>query len=73
MGSYNYTKLTRKLKKLGFQFSRQGKGSHVLWVNEGTNVAIPIPNHGGKDIRKGTLQEIIKQVGLKNMKELDEL
>lgn len=73
MSSYNYQKLTRKLKKLGFRFYRQGKGSHALWVRDEDDKAVPIPNHGARDIRTGTLHAIIKQIGLKNIKELDEI
>jgi predicted RNA binding protein YcfA (HicA-like mRNA interferase family) len=73
MGSYSYRELTKKLKKLGFEFYRQGKGSHTLWIRRKDNTAVPIPRHEGRDIRSGTLRKIIKQVGLKNMQELDEL
>lgn len=73
MGSYNYKQLTKKLKKLGFIIYRQGKGSHTLWIHPQKNTVVPIPNHGGKDIRSGTLRAIIKQIGLKNMKELDNI
>lgn len=73
MNSYSYKKITRKLKKLGFRFYRQGKGSHTLWVNDERKKIIPVPNHGNKDIRSGTLRAIIKQIGLKNINELDEV
>lgn len=73
MGGYTYRKLTKKLKKLGFTFYREGKGSHTLWVREKDKKAVPIPKHGNKDIMSGTLHMIIKQIGLKNMRELDEL
>jgi len=73
MGSYNYQQLIKKLKKMGFNLYRQGKGSHALWVNDATGTFVAIPNHGGKDIRRGTLRSIIKQIGLKNIEELDQL
>ncbi len=28
----SYREVTERLGKLGFRFSRQGKGSHELWV-----------------------------------------
>lgn len=73
MGSYNYQQLTKKLKKMGFRLYRQGKGSHTLWVNENTGVFVPVPNHGGKDIRRGTLRAILKQIGLKSIDDLDQI
>ncbi len=73
MGSYNYQQLTRKLRKIGFRLYRQGKGSHTLWVNDATGAFVPVPNHGGKDVRKGTLRNIVKQVGLKTIRELDRI
>ncbi len=73
MTSYNYQSLVKKLKKLGFVPYRQGKGSHVLWVRDSDKKVLPVPNHGKKDIRTGTLHAICKEMGLKNKKELDEL
>ncbi len=71
MSWYNYLQLTKKLKKLWFGFYRQWKWSHCLWVNENLWKVVPIPNHWWKDVRIGTLREIIKQVWLKNKKDLD--
>ena len=73
MTSYNYKKLTVKLKRLGFRFFRQGKGSHALWVRDKDKTIVPIPKHSSKDIRTGTLHEICKQIGLKNRKDLDKI
>lgn len=73
MGSYNYKQLSKKLRKMGFHLYRQGKGSHVLWVNDETGAFVALPNHGGKDIRRGTLRSIVKQIGLKSIDELDRI
>jgi predicted RNA binding protein YcfA (HicA-like mRNA interferase family) len=73
MPSYNYRKLTKKLKQMGFKFYRQGKGSHTLWIRESDKVVLPIPNHGGKDLRTGTLHEICKEIGLKNVHDLEKI
>lgn len=48
------------LEKAGFSFIRQ-KGSHRIYVKG--NVGVTIPWHN-KDLKKGTLQGIIKQSGL---------
>jgi len=54
----------RKLKKAGFHFDRQAKGSHEIWYNPKTRRRTTIPNHPGIDLPKGTLRAIIKQTGL---------
>ena len=54
----------KKLKKAGFIFDRQAKGSHEIWYNPITKRRTTIPNHPGTDIPKGTLKAIIKETGL---------
>jgi predicted RNA binding protein YcfA (HicA-like mRNA interferase family) len=54
----------KKLKKAGFVFDRQAKGSHEIWYNPITKRRATIPNHPGIDIPKGTLKAIIKEAGL---------
>ena len=54
----------RALKKAGFDFDRQAKGSHEIWYNPDTRRRTTIPNHPGVEIRKGTLKAIIGQAGL---------
>ncbi|HRQ37732.1 MAG TPA: type II toxin-antitoxin system HicA family toxin [Chloroflexota bacterium] len=60
----SYQEVTRRLRQIGFRFYRQGKGSHELWVRDEDGRVIPIPRHGGKKIRKGTVRAIIREVGL---------
>ena len=54
----------KKLKKAGFVFDRQAKGSHEIWYNPITKRRTTIPNHPGVDIPKGTLKAILKEAGL---------
>jgi predicted RNA binding protein YcfA (HicA-like mRNA interferase family) len=54
----------RVLKKAGFEFDRQAKGSHEIWYNPATKRSTTIPNHPGVEIPKGTLKAILKQAGL---------
>lgn len=54
----------RGLKKAGFVFDRQAKGSHEIWYNPVTKRRTTIPNHPGVDIRKGTLKAILKEAGI---------
>ena len=60
----SYRDLTRRLRKLGFRFYRHGKGSHELWVRDTDGRVVPVPHHRGKDIRKGTVRAIIREVGV---------
>ncbi len=60
----SYREVIRRLKKLGFHFYRQGKGSHELWVRDIDGRVIPVPHHRGKNIRKGTIGAIIQETGL---------
>lgn len=52
--------IERILEKAGFFFIRQ-KGSHRIYIKEHLGVTVPFHN---KDLRRGTLQSIIKQSGL---------
>ena len=58
-----YQELTRKLRVLDCTFMRQSKGSHEIWHNPNLNLSAVIPNHPG-DLPKGTLQAILKQLGV---------
>ncbi|MDU4862638.1 MAG: type II toxin-antitoxin system HicA family toxin [Terrisporobacter othiniensis] len=49
--------------KNGWELKSQ-QGSHIKLVHKETNKIAIIPNHKG-DIKKGTLNSIFKQLGLK--------
>jgi len=53
-----YSELTRKLKKLGCEFRRRAKGGHEIWWHPERKL-----RHGRKDIPKGTLNSILKDLG----------
>jgi len=53
-------KVIQALKRIGFKFYRQ-KGSHQIYVFEEKQVVVPYHN---KDLKKGTLLNIIKGTGL---------
>jgi len=59
-----YGELTRKLRRLGVVFRRQAGGSHEIWHNPSNKRYTVIPHHGNRDIRKGTLGKIVKDLGL---------
>ena len=55
--------LIKILEQNGFIYKR-GKGSHQLYFNPSTNKTVIVPVHGGKDMKKGTFLDIIKQAGI---------
>lgn len=60
----NSSELLRKLKKSGFVFDRQAKGSHEIWYHPETRKRTVVPNHPGKEIPKGTLRAILREAGI---------
>lgn len=59
-----YSELFRILKKNGWITIRRS-GSHSIMENPEMKNKIVIPNHAGKEVKKGLLQAIIKQTGIK--------
>lgn len=59
--SLSWKKVEKGLKTIGFVFDRQ-KGSHRVYYHPKTNVTVVVPQH--LEIKKGTLMQIIRQVGL---------
>ena len=55
-------KLIKVLEKLGYKSARQ-KGSHLIMENSETKKITVIPMHK-RDIGKGLLRQIIKEIGI---------
>jgi len=66
-----YRLLAKKLRKLGCELVRQAPGSHEIWWNPENKSLTTVPNRGSKDIPKGTLAAIRRDLGL-TRKDLDE-
>lgn len=62
--AYDYSRVIRKIKKLGFIFDRPAKGSHELWYNPETHKRTLVPRHSGKTIKRKTLKSIIQETQL---------
>lgn len=56
--------LVKKLRRLGCQFVRQAPGAHEIWWNPENRSFTTIPRHRGKDIPKGTLAAILRDLRL---------
>jgi len=59
LSGFSYQEVTRKLRKLGFEFYRSGKGDHEIWFNQESSMKTTIPHH--REIKEGTLYNILKQ------------
>lgn len=57
-----HSEFFREIKKKGWTFLRQGKGSHEIWTNG--NIQVAIPNHGRKELSTGLEKSLRKQMGL---------
>ena len=60
----NYRELTRKLRRLGCEFERQGRGDHEIWINTNTRTRTTIPNWQGRDMRTGTVRAILRDLAI---------
>jgi len=58
------SEVIRKLKRAGFVFDRQAKGSHEIWYNPIAKKRTTVPNHPGREIPKGTLRAIMREAGV---------
>ncbi|MEV0286080.1 type II toxin-antitoxin system HicA family toxin [Kribbella sp. NPDC050820] len=56
-----YREVAKDLQNVGFDPVRQ-KGSHVVFRRDRRTVVVP--NHGGKDLKPGTMRSIAKQAGV---------
>jgi predicted RNA binding protein YcfA (HicA-like mRNA interferase family) len=63
LAGFSADEVIRKLRRAGFVFDRQAKGSHEIWWNPQTHVRTTVPHHPG-DLPEGTLRAILRQTGL---------
>jgi len=65
-----YAELTRKLRRIGCEFTRYDAGSHEIWRNPATGKQVPIPYHRTKEIGPKLLSRILRELGI-NRKDFD--
>lgn len=63
LGGLKYRDVARKLRMLGFELERQGKGSHEQWRQTATGKKAIVPRHSD-DVREGTLRSILRTAGI---------
>ena len=67
--TYSGREIVKALRRCGFYVDHQ-KGSHIFLHSLEKNVSVVVPLH--KELKKGTLHNILKKVGL-TMEDLKEL
>lgn len=59
-----YRDVAKRLKELGCEELRKGKGSHRIWFNPDTGQITTVPDWGKKDLAPGTVRAIIRELGI---------
>jgi len=63
LAGFSADEVIRKLRRAGFVFDRQAKGSHEIWWNPQTRARTTVPHHPS-DLPEGTLRAILRQARL---------
>ena len=60
LAGFSADEVVGKLRRAGFVFDRQAKGSHEIWWNPQTRARTTVPRHPG-DLPEGTVRAILRQ------------
>ncbi len=63
LGSYHGEDAVKAFQAAGWRPVRH-KGSHVIMVKEGHEATLSVPVHKGKNIKRGTLRDLIRDAGM---------
>jgi len=63
-----YSELKKILRRAGCCLSREGS-RHEVWFNPKTGKYFEVGRHNSHDVKKGTLNSILKDAGIKQGKE----
>jgi len=63
LAGFTASDVIRKLRRAGFAFDRNAKGSHEIWRNGLTRAYVVVPNHPG-ELPEGTVRVIVRAAGL---------
>jgi len=63
LAGFSADEVLRKLRRAGFVFDRQARGSHEIWWNPQTRARTTVPRHPG-ELPEGTLRAILHQAKL---------
>ena len=59
LGSYTGWQVVRAFQRAGWEITRQ-RSSHVILEKEGYEATLSVPVHKGKNVKRGTLRDLIK-------------
>jgi predicted RNA binding protein YcfA (HicA-like mRNA interferase family) len=60
LAGFSYLEVARRLRRIGFEFDRQAKGSHEIWRHTRDGGKTTVPRHPG-DIAEGTLRAVLRE------------
>ena len=63
LAGFSADDIVRRLRRAGFAFDRQRRGSHQIWRNPTTRARTTVPRHPG-DLPGRTVAAIIRDAGL---------
>jgi len=63
LGSYRGEQVVRAFQRAGWQIARV-RSSHVILEKEGSVATLSVPVHKGKNVKRGTLRDLIKDAEL---------
>ena len=63
LGSYRGEQVVRAFQRAGWQFCRQSS-SHVILERKGYDAILSVPVHKGKNVKRGTLRDLIRDAEL---------
>ena len=67
--TFSGKEVVKALRRIGFVVDHQ-RGSHIFMHNLQRNISVIVPAH--KELKKGTLQNILRKVGI-SIKDLQQL
>ena len=59
LGSYKGDQVVKTFERAGWEVARR-RSSHVILEKEGYEATLSVPVHKGKDVKRGTLRNLIK-------------
>jgi predicted RNA binding protein YcfA (HicA-like mRNA interferase family) len=63
LGGFRYRDVVSRLRRHGFEFEREGAGSHEIWLSSDGLRRVIIPKHR-QALAEGTLRSILRQAGI---------
>jgi predicted RNA binding protein YcfA (HicA-like mRNA interferase family) len=63
LGSYSGSKVVQAFQNAGWSISRKS-GSHIIMEKPDYISTLSVPVHKGKDVKRGTLRDLIKDAGM---------